>query len=63
MPGIDGIEQVQADLHELTQQWLAYFQDPFPDQHQLADLVESDDLAPIARLRDLCPGPRGPQPH
>lgn len=63
MPGIDGIEQVQADLHELTQAWLAYFQDPFPDQHRLADLVDSDDVAPIARLRDLCPGPRGPQPR
>lgn len=33
VPGIQGPERVQAELHRLTIQWLDYFGDPFLDQN------------------------------
>lgn len=62
LPGRPGTTEVQARLHEKLEQWLSYFEDPFPDQHELWTFVTSETEPPIVNMRAASPSARGLQP-
>jgi arylsulfatase A-like enzyme len=63
LAGSPGTERVQAELHQKMQDWLDYFEDPFPNQKELWTFVESDDTPPIERMREKRSISRGPLPR
>ncbi|GAA1950673.1 sulfatase family protein [Microbacterium aquimaris] len=63
LPGVPGTAEIQAYLHQKTEEWLAYFEDPFPNQHELWTYVDSDMTPPIHRMREMSPVARGPVPR
>lgn len=63
LPGRPGTPEIQRQLHEKLEQWLAYFEDPFPDQHELRAFASSETEPPITQMREQRPIVRGPQPR
>ncbi|WP_234661819.1 sulfatase-like hydrolase/transferase [Agromyces marinus] len=63
LPGVPGTAEVQARLHAKLEEWLAYFEDPFPNQRELWTYVVSETTPPIHRMREMSPLIRGPLPR
>ncbi|MEJ1154013.1 sulfatase [Microbacterium marmarense] len=63
LPGRPGTGEIQDKLHSKLEEWLAYFEDPFPNQHELWSFVGSDTEPPITLMREKSGVTRGALPR